>query len=140
MNCECQNRHDHRWGHAHPENHRSTACRAHIAPGQDPTNRQCRDPGCTPGPTCTGPHGTWGLGWTNNPDNLDYPPNRLPYLQASYADAAHPASWPYQERVMGWMASPIQRYGAKAYAKPTYNGGKTWLQIPAFTRSAPSRG
>src|SRR5664280_2609804 len=45
MNCECQNRHDHRWGHAHPENHRSTACRAHIAPGQDPTNRQCRDPG-----------------------------------------------------------------------------------------------
>ena len=88
--------------------------------------------GCTPGPTCTGPHGTWGLGWTNNPDNLDYPPNRLPYLQASYADAAHPASWPYQERVMGWMASPIQRYGAKAYAKPPYNGGKTWLQIPAF--------
>lgn len=88
--------------------------------------------GCTPGPTCTGPHGTWGLGWTNNPDNLDYPPNRSPYLQASYADAAHPASWPYQERVMGWMASPIQRYGAKAYAKPTYNGGKTWLQIPAF--------
>src|SRR5664280_2317691 len=47
MNCECQNRHDHRWGHAHPENHRSTACRAHIAPGQDPTNRQCRDPGAS---------------------------------------------------------------------------------------------
>lgn len=89
--------------------------------------------GCTPGPSCTGPDGTWGLGWTNNPDNLDYPPNRLPYLQASYADAAHPASWPYQERVMGWMASPIQRYGARAYAKPTYNGGQSWLQIPAFS-------
>lgn len=29
-----------------------------------------------------------------------YPPSRLPYLQASYADAAHPASWPYQERVI----------------------------------------
>ncbi len=88
--------------------------------------------GCTPGPSCTGPHGTWGLGWTNNPDNLDYPPSRLPYLQATYADAAHPASWPYQERVMGWMSSPIQRYGAKAYAKPTYHGGNTWVQLPAF--------
>jgi RHS repeat-associated protein len=88
--------------------------------------------GCTPGPSCTGPDGTWGLGWTNNPDNLDYPPNRDPYLQDTYADAAHPGSWPYQERVMGWMASPLLRYGAHAYAKPTYNGGGTWLQIPAF--------
>lgn len=88
--------------------------------------------GCTPGPTCTGPDGTWGLGWTNNPDNLDYPPSRAPYLQTSYADAAHPSNWPYQERVMGWMASPIVRYGSKAYTAPTYHGGQAWLQIPAF--------
>ncbi|GAA2010157.1 RHS repeat-associated core domain-containing protein [Nakamurella flavida] len=87
--------------------------------------------GCTPGPSCTGPDGTWGLGWTNNPDNLDYPPSRAPFLQTSYADAAHPGNWPYQERVMGWMASPIVRYGSKAYAKPTYQGGQSWLQIPA---------
>lgn len=88
--------------------------------------------GCTPSPTCTGPHGTWGMGWSNNPDNLDFAPNRLPYLQATYADAAHPSMWPYQERVMGWMASPIVRYGSKAYAVPTYHGGQTWLQLPAF--------
>jgi len=89
--------------------------------------------GCTPSPTCTGPHGTWGLGWSNNPANLDYPPNRTPYLQQSYADAAHPSSWPYQERVLGWMASPLLRYGASAYATPTYHGGKTWVQPAPFT-------
>jgi RHS repeat-associated protein len=89
--------------------------------------------GCTPGPTCTGPDGTWGLGWTNNPANLDYPPTRDPYLQDTYADAAHPGSWPYQERVLGWTASPLIRYGSLAYAKPTYNGGKTWVQPAPFT-------
>lgn len=89
--------------------------------------------GCTPGPSCTGPHGTWGLGWTNNPANLDYPPNRDPYLQDTYADAAHPASWPYQERVLGWTASPLIRYGSAAYAKPTYNGGQRWVQPAPFT-------
>ena len=88
--------------------------------------------GCTPGPNCTGPDGTWGLGWTNNPDNLDYPPNRDPYLQDTYADAAHPGNWPYEERVLGWMSSPLLRYGSKAYAKPTYNGGKTWTQAAPF--------
>ncbi|WP_432855269.1 DUF6531 domain-containing protein [Amycolatopsis sp. CA-161197] len=89
--------------------------------------------GCTPGPSCTSPHGTWGLGWTNNPANLDYPPNRDPYLQDTYADAAHPASWPYQERVLGWTASPLIRYGSQAYAKPTYNGGQNWVQPAPFT-------
>jgi RHS repeat-associated protein len=89
--------------------------------------------GCTPGPACTGPDGTWGLGWTNNPTNLDYPPNRDPYLQDTYADAAHPASWPYQERVLGWTASPLIRYGSPAYAKPTYNGGQHWVQPAPFT-------
>jgi RHS repeat-associated protein len=89
--------------------------------------------GCTPGPSCTGPHGTWGLGWTNNPANLDYPPNRDPYLQDTYADAAHPASWPYQERVLGWTASPLIRYSSQAYAKPTYNGGQHWVQPAPYT-------
>ncbi|UOZ08473.1 RHS repeat-associated core domain-containing protein [Amycolatopsis sp. WQ 127309] len=89
--------------------------------------------GCTPGPSCTGPHGTWGLGWTNNPANLDYPPSRDPYLQDTYADAAHPASWPYQERVLGWMASPLLRYGSRAYATPEYHGGHNWVQPAPFT-------
>ena len=88
--------------------------------------------GCTPGPSCTGPDGTWGLGWSNNPANLDYPPSRDPYLKDTYADAAHPSSWPYQERVLGWMASPIQRYSSRAYSAPDYHGGKTWVQPAPF--------
>jgi hypothetical protein len=88
--------------------------------------------GCTPGPSCTGPDGTWGLGWANNPEDPAYPPTRDPYLKDTYADAAHPGNWPYEERVMGWMASPLIRYGSRAYATPTYNGGQSWLQIAPF--------
>lgn len=99
--------------------------------GIEPTGSY--DPsGCTAGPSCTGPDGTWGLGWANNPENPAYPPNRDPYLQDTYADAAHPGDWPYQERVMGWMASPLLRYGSQAYATPDYHGGESWLQIPPF--------
>lgn len=89
--------------------------------------------GCVPSPTCTGPDGTWGLGWTNNPKNPDWLPTRAPYLQTTYADAAHPGNWPYQERVMGWMASPLIHFGQQAYAKPIYHGGSTWLNVPGFT-------
>jgi RHS repeat-associated protein len=89
--------------------------------------------GCTPGPSCTGPDGTWGLGWSNNPQNPAYPPNRAPYLKLTYADAAHPGNWPYQERILGWTGSPLQRGGHSAYAKPTYHGGTTWLQLPSFS-------
>jgi hypothetical protein len=46
--------------------------------------------------------GPWGLGWTNNPANADYPPTRLPFLRQTYDDAAHPGRWPYQEKVLGW--------------------------------------
>ncbi|WP_353650324.1 RHS repeat-associated core domain-containing protein [Nakamurella sp. A5-74] len=88
--------------------------------------------GCTPGPTCVGDHNNWGLGWTNNPANADYPPSRGLYLAYTYADAAHPGNWPYQERVMGWMGTPIVKYGAKSYSKPTYASGQDWLQIPSF--------
>ncbi|WP_244885615.1 RHS repeat-associated core domain-containing protein [Amycolatopsis vancoresmycina] len=101
--------------------------------GVQPNAANGNTTGCTPGPSCTGPHGTWGLGWTNNPANLDYPPNRDPYLQDTYADAAHPASWPYQERVLGWTASPLIRYSNPAYAKPTYNGGQHWVQPAPYT-------
>ncbi|MER5636654.1 RHS repeat-associated core domain-containing protein [Kitasatospora sp. NPDC002227] len=93
---------------------------------------------CTPSPTCAGPDGTWGLGWGNNPVNPDYPPNRAPYLQTTYDDARHPGSWPYEERIMGWMGSPILRYNGTAFtqsfAKPTYHGGKSWLQVPPVSQ------
>lgn len=92
--------------------------------GIEPTGSY--DPnGCTTGPSCTGPDGTWGLGWANNPENPAYPPNRAPYLKDTYADAATPGDWPYEERVMGWMGSPIIRYNgtgySDAYSTPTYN-------------------
>ncbi|MEZ0109789.1 RHS repeat-associated protein [Catenulispora sp. EB89] len=88
------------------------------------------NPGCTPGPSCTGPDGTWGLGWSNNPANPNYPPNRAPFLEYSYGDAAHPGSWPYQERVLGWMGSPLLGAGGPKYAPATLNGGSSWLNVP----------
>ncbi|WP_051951351.1 RHS repeat-associated core domain-containing protein [Actinacidiphila yeochonensis] len=101
--------------------------------GIQPTAAFGNTTGCTPSATCTGPDGTWGLGWSNNPANPDYPPTRAPYLKSSYADASHPADWPYQERIMGWMGQPILRFSEPAYSTPTYQGGKTWLQIPSPT-------
>ncbi|MFJ9381701.1 hypothetical protein [Streptomyces sp. NPDC101455] len=77
--------------------------------------------------------GNYGLGWTNNPANPDYPPGRLGFLRASYADAAHPGDWPYQERVFGWIEHPIQRFGSTAYATPTWNSGSQ-LQLPPVTQ------
>lgn len=64
--------------------------------------------------------GPWGLGWTNNPRNGDYFPGRSPFLATTYADAEHPADWPYQERVMGWMEVPLLNYrGQPSYAEPS---------------------
>ncbi|MGB3376651.1 MAG: hypothetical protein WBA87_16115 [Microbacterium sp.] len=61
--------------------------------------------GCNPSNTCTGPDGTWGLGWSNNPINPNYPPSRQPFLQDNHAaDAAVPQHWSYPEKVMGWAA------------------------------------
>ncbi|MFF1830468.1 RHS repeat-associated core domain-containing protein [Paenarthrobacter sp. NPDC058040] len=97
--------------------------------GIQPTAAFGNTTGCAPSPRCTGPDGTWGLGWSNNPRNPSYPPNRAPFLQNTYADAAHPGDWPYQERVMGWMASPIIRYGYYGYSSPQYHGA-SWIQLP----------
>jgi RHS repeat-associated protein len=98
--------------------------------GIQPTAAFGNTTGCTPSATCAGPDGTWGLGWSNNPKNPNYDPARAPFLRNTYADAAHPSSWPYQERIMGWMGSPIIRYGYTGYDTPAYHGGNTWLQIP----------
>lgn len=97
--------------------------------GIQPTAAFGNTTGCTPSPSCAGPDGTWGMGWSNNPRNPAYPPNRAPFLQGSYADAAHPGDWPYQERVLGWMASPIIRYGYYGFSTPDYHGA-SWLKLP----------
>ncbi|WEO93435.1 hypothetical protein A6P39_005035 [Streptomyces sp. FXJ1.172] len=72
--------------------------------------------------------GNSGLGWTNNPENTDYKPNRDIFLKASYADAAHPADWPYQEKILGWARTPILDYKGN----PSYTGISTDPAIPPF--------
>jgi hypothetical protein len=52
--------------------------------------------------------GAWGVGWANNPVNPHYPANRDPFLEFTYADAAHPQDWPYPEKVMGWAGHPVE--------------------------------
>ncbi|MFJ5549623.1 GDSL-type esterase/lipase family protein [Streptomyces sp. NPDC093225] len=57
--------------------------------------------------------GLWGVGFTNNPANPLWKANRLPFLENAlggdnYSDAAHPQDWPYQEKVLGWAARPLQ--------------------------------
>ncbi|WP_205624222.1 hypothetical protein [Amycolatopsis vancoresmycina] len=49
----------------------------------------------------------WGLGWGNNPANPRFLDSRLPFLEYSYADAAHPQYWPYPEKVLGWAGHPV---------------------------------
>ncbi|GAA1965128.1 hypothetical protein GCM10009838_23240 [Catenulispora subtropica] len=73
----------------------------------------------------------WGLGWVNNPANPNFKPNRDGYLRDSYGDASHPADWPYQERVFGWIENPIHdRKGDPSYARPSYHTSSGQLQIP----------
>jgi hypothetical protein len=48
----------------------------------------------------------WGVGWFNNPANPIYPPNRG-FFNYDPHDPAHPADWPYEEKVIGWAAYSI---------------------------------
>jgi hypothetical protein len=65
--------------------------------------------------------GHTGVGWLNNPANPTYKADRQPFLRASYADAATPGDWPYQERVMGWAETPQLTYNAApSYSKPHF--------------------
>ncbi|WP_077797500.1 hypothetical protein [Streptomyces sp. JHA26] len=73
--------------------------------------------------------GHTGLGWYNNPANPNYPADRSPFLRDSYDDAAHPAQWPYEEKIMGWIETPQLTYnGEPSYAPPQYSTGGT---VPA---------
>ncbi|WP_169988892.1 hypothetical protein [Microbispora sp. H10836] len=70
-------------------------------------------------------NGAWGVGWLNNPANPSYRQDRRPFLDNnSYADAAHPQDWPYQEKVLGWAAWPITKtYFDAAQNKNVSEGG-----------------
>ncbi|MGW1071602.1 golvesin C-terminal-like domain-containing protein [Streptomyces sp. NPDC002537] len=57
--------------------------------------------------------GMWGVGFTNNPANPLWKANRTPFLESpdgkdDYKQAAHPQDWPYQEKIMGWAARPLE--------------------------------
>ncbi|WP_432867430.1 hypothetical protein [Microbispora rosea] len=88
-------------------------------------------------------NGAWGVGWLNNPANPAYRQDRHPFLDGnSYADAAHPQDWPYQEKVLGWAAWPI----AKTYLDPATNklvteGGYNyawWTAVSDRTKVVPT--
>lgn len=57
----------------------------------------------------------WGLGWTNNPAQNDYLPNRHAFLETSYQDASTPYMWPYQELVLGWAEHPQQDFQTQGF-------------------------
>ncbi|BCB89314.1 hypothetical protein Psuf_066270 [Phytohabitans suffuscus] len=62
----------------------------------------------------------WGVGWSNNPVNPKYKPNRRMFLAQTYDDAKTPNLWSYPERVMGWASQPIIKNGTPAYAPANY--------------------
>ncbi|WP_180686682.1 hypothetical protein [Streptomyces gossypiisoli] len=67
-----------------------------------------------------------GLGWFNNPANPNYRADRAPFLRDSYDDAAHPADWPYEEKIMGWVETPQLTYnGRPSYSYPQFPTGGT---------------
>lgn len=110
--------------------------------GMEPDAANGNTTGCSPSLTCTdapgnGSGGNWGLGWTDNPANPLYPPDRPMFLAAGPAgsvytynyDQAHPALWSYEEKVIGFSAYGFDPYnyvkGANelAYAQTSYPGG-----------------
>ncbi len=86
--------------------------------------------GCTPGPACTDGQGNWGLGWSNNPANPDYPVDRHVF-HSQEVDTHTPNLWPYQERVLGWARFPLGRYNyannnwEEAFLPVSYPEGST---------------
>ncbi|WP_219905442.1 hypothetical protein [Actinopolyspora mortivallis] len=67
------------------------------------------------------PSGQWGVGWFNNPINPRYPSDRLPFLEDTYHDAAHPQDWPYPEKVIGWAGHPLANADGAGYRAAWWN-------------------
>ncbi|MFI0929979.1 hypothetical protein [Streptomyces sp. NPDC021012] len=72
-----------------------------------------------------------GLGFFNNPANATYPPDRQGFLRATFDDAAHPANWPYQEKVLGWAETPHKTWNWEpSYMVPDFPGAQSLLNLP----------
>ncbi|WP_052229868.1 hypothetical protein [Streptomyces sp. CT34] len=85
--------------------------------------------------------GKWGVGFTNNPANPLWKANRLPFLESasggdSYQDAAHPQDWPYQEKVLGWAARPLEALESPGTMVHGFRAA-WWTSNPARTAVKP---
>jgi len=74
----------------------------------------------------------WGVGWSNNPVNPMYNPSRLPFLESSSADAAHPQDWPYPEKVMGFAAWSLPLAEKVVVQTGTHPTGYTTTNVSGF--------
>src|SRR5204863_3408242 len=95
----------------------------------------------------------WGVGWSNNVANTDYPADRQMFLTApldvpdanppihdtiGYDNAKHPNMWSYPERVTGFAYTSLVRYDYQSGNwAPTYvpasGTHKTEAQPPRYT-------
>ncbi|MHA6757331.1 golvesin C-terminal-like domain-containing protein [Streptacidiphilus sp. PAMC 29251] len=106
--------------------------------GVEPSAAFGNTTGCAPGPNCTDGAGNWGLGWTNNPADPTFAADRADFTAGSDYDTSHPQYWPYQERVLGWAATPVQRYDyatgqwVKAYASGLWQTPSHQPAEPAY--------
>ncbi|MFJ6757509.1 hypothetical protein ACIQNK_21085 [Streptomyces sp. NPDC091273] len=88
--------------------------------------------------------GLWGVGFTNNPANPLWKANRTPFLENAsgkddYSHAAHPQDWPYQEKVIGWAARPLE--ALESPGKMVSGFRYAWWSTPALrTASKPAEG
>ncbi len=79
--------------------------------------------------------GLWGVGFTNNPANPLWKANRAPFLEGpaganDYSHAKHPQDWPYQEKVLGWAARPVE--GLESPGKMVAGFIAAWWTSPAL--------
>jgi hypothetical protein len=77
-------------------------------------------------------YGNSGLGWSNNPINPQYPPNRHEFGSVS-GDTSHPSDWPYQELVFGWMDYAYSENGNPAYESSLTKYGTNLVIPPEWT-------
>ncbi|WP_234323421.1 SGNH/GDSL hydrolase family protein [Streptomyces sp. NRRL F-2580] len=88
--------------------------------------------------------GKWGVGWTNNPANPLWKANRTPFLEDAsggnaYYHAAAPQHWPYQEKVIGWAARPIEAMDKPGHFTAGFREA-WWLNPGERTRAMPPIG
>jgi hypothetical protein len=102
----------------------------------------------------------WGVGWSNNVANQDYPADRQMFLTApldvpprngqpgyddnvGYDNAKHPNHWAYPERVIGFAYTSLRRfdYQSESWAptyRPAVDRGRVAAQPGRFAFCSPT--